>query len=176
MKKYIFKRFGLCLFLFLCCWMKGIAQNGIQKFFEDYTGDEKFTEVIITPKMFQMIARLDLNDPDAREIKNILADLKSLHILTTANNPNFYYKDALTRFKSTDYETLMTVRSKEENIRFLTKEDSKGLIKELLLLVGGKTEFVLISFVGNIDLNKISQLANKLDVKGMEHLKDLNKK
>jgi hypothetical protein len=99
-----------------------------------------------------------------------------LHILTTANNPNFYYKDALTRFKSTDYETLMTVRSKEENIRFLTKEDSKGLIKELLLLVGGKTEFVLISFVGNIDLNKISQLANKLDVKGMEHLKDLNKK
>jgi hypothetical protein len=152
------------------------AQNGIQKFFEDYTGDEKFTEVIITPKMFQMIARVDLKDPDAQEIKNILADLKSLHILTTATNASFYYKEALTRFKSTDYEVLMTVRDKDENVRFLTKEDGNGVIKELLLLEVGKKEFVLISFVGNIDLAKISRLANKLDVKGLEHLKDLNKK
>ncbi len=172
MKKHIFK----LLFCFLLLPMFGIAQNGIQKFFEDYTGDENFTEVIITPKMFQMIARIDLKDPDAQEIKNILADLKSLHILTTETNPLFYYKEALNRFKSTDYEVLMTVRDKDENVRFLTKEDSNGVIKELLLLVGGKKDFVLISFVGNIDLAKISRLANKLDVKGMEHLKDLNKK
>jgi Domain of unknown function (DUF4252) len=172
MKKHFLK----LLFCSLMFPMLGSAQNGIQKFFEDYTGDEKFTEVIITPKMFQMIARVDLKDPDAQEIKNILADLKSLHILTTENNSLHYYKDALTRFKSTDYEVLMTVREKDENVRFLTKEDSNGVIKELLLVVGGKKDFVLISFVGNIDLAKISRLANKLDVKGLEHLKDLNKK
>jgi hypothetical protein len=34
----------------------------------------------------------------------------------------------------------------------------------------------MLSFVGNIDLNKISQLAKKLDVKGVEHLDRLDER
>ena len=69
----------------------------------------------------------------------------------------------------------MTVRDKESNVRFVTKE-SNGLISELLLLVGGKDEFVMMSFVGNIDLNKIAKLAKKLDIDGAEHLDKVKKK
>ena len=47
------------------------------------------------------------------------------------------------------------------------------MINELLLLVGGKDEFVMVSFIGNIDLNKISKLAKVLDVEGAEHLDKL---
>ena len=59
-------------------------------------------------------------------------------------------------------------------MRFVTKENN-GIISELLLLVGGKDEFVMMSFVGNIDLDKISKLAKKLDIDGAEYLEKANK-
>ena len=149
-------------------------EDAISKYFDQYVEDENFTVVYITPKMFQMISKLDLKDKDAREIKEVLQDLKGLRILTTEKNTLQYYKEAISKFNTKEYELLMTVRDKDENIRFWTKEKG-GIISELLMLVGGVKEFVMISFIGNIDLEKISKLANKMDVDGMEHLKELKK-
>lgn len=152
------------------------AQNdAISKYFDQYVDDDNFTVVYITPKMFQMISKLDLKDKDARDIKEVLQDLKGLRILTTEKNGLQYYKEAISKFKTNEYELLMTVRDKDENIRFWTKE-SGGIISELLMLVGGTKEFVMISFIGNIDLDKISKLANKMNVDGMEHLDQLKDK
>ena len=100
--------------------------------------------------------------------------MKGLRILQTEKNAMQYYKEVIAKFKPTEYELLMTVRDKGENVRFWTKE-SGGVISELLMLVGGVKEFVMISFIGNISLDKISKLANKMNVDGMEHLKDLKK-
>ena len=148
--------------------------DAITQYFDKYMDDENFTVVYITPKMFQMISKLDLKDPDAKEIKEVLQDLKGLRILQTEKNAMQYYKEVIAKFKPTEYELLMTVRDKGENVRFWTKE-SGGVISELLMLVGGVKEFVMISFIGNISLDKISKLANKMNVDGMEHLKDLKK-
>ena len=148
--------------------------DAITQYFDQYMDDENFTVVYITPKMFQMISKLDLKDPDAKEIKEILQDLKGLRILQTEKNAMQYYKEVIGKFKPTEYELLMTVRDKNENVRFWTKE-SGGVISELLMLVGGVKEFVMIIFIGNISLDKISKLANKMNVDGMEHLKDLKK-
>lgn len=148
--------------------------DAITQYFDQYMDDENFTVVYITPKMFQMISKLDLKDPDAKEIKEVLQDLKGLRILQTEKNAMQYYKEVIAKFKPTEYELLMTVRDKGENVRFWTKE-SGGVISELLMLVGGVKEFVMISFIGNISLDKISKLANKMDVDGMEHLKELKK-
>ena len=148
--------------------------DAITRYFDQYMDDENFTVVYITPKMFQMISKLDLKDPDAKAIKEVLQDLKGLRILQTEKNAMQYYKEVIGKFKPTEYELLMTVRDKGENVRFWTKE-SGGVISELLMLVGGVKEFVMISFIGNISLDKISKLANKMNVDGMEHLKDLKK-
>jgi hypothetical protein len=68
----------------------------------------------------------------------------------------------------------MTVRDEGTNVEFLVK-DTGDIINELLLLVGGD-EFVMMSFVGNIDLDKISKLANSLDIDGAQHLDKLEDK
>jgi CII-binding regulator of phage lambda lysogenization HflD len=60
-------------------------------------------------------------------------------------------------------------------VRFWTKENN-GIINELLMLVGERNEFTMISFIGSIDLNKISKLSNKVKIDGMEHLKDIKNK
>jgi hypothetical protein len=51
--------------------------------------------------------------------------------------------------------------------------DKGNIIEELLLLVGSPDEFVLLSLTGKIDLDKISELSNTLDVQGLEHLDKL---
>jgi Domain of unknown function (DUF4252) len=95
--------------------------------------------------------------------------------LQTEHNAVQMYKEVISQFKATEYDLLMTVRSKDDNVRFWTKE-SNGLINELLMIVGDRDEFTMISFIGNIDLNKISKLSENLKIDGIEHLKDLKDK
>lgn len=161
---------GVC-FTPLSIWAQ---QDAITKYFEQYMDDEKFTMVYITPKMFQMISKLNLKDKEGQELKEVLQDLRGLRILHTEENGLQYYKEAMSKFKTQEYELLMSVRDKNENVRFWTKEKD-GIIDELLMLVGEPEEFTLISFIGKINLDKLSKLSNNIDVDGMEHLKKLKK-
>lgn len=150
--------------------------DAISKYFNKYMEDDAFTVVYLSPKLFQLLGKLDieeLEDEDAEAILEVVDDLKSLRVLTTDENAEGYYNEAVKTINTKDYEVLLTVRDEGENVQFLIK-DQGNIINELLLLVGGVDEFVMVSFVGNIDLDKISQLAKKLDVDGVEHLDKLD--
>jgi len=155
------------------------AQNdAISKFFGNYMEDDDFTSVYISPKMFQMISKLDLSntdDPDAKATMEMIKDIRGLRILTSEKNPLVLYKEAISKFSTSEYEVLMTVKDGGENVRFWIKE-TDNTINELLLLVGGKDEFVLLSFIGKIDLNKIAKLSQSIDIKGAEHLEKVKGK
>lgn len=150
--------------------------DAITKYFDKYLNDESFSVVYISPKMFDLVSKLDVDDMD-QDTKDVLKDLKGLWILTKNSDGQKYYQEAMNILNTKEYETLMTVRDGDSNVRFWVKEDpaNSNRINELLLLVGGE-DFALISFIGNIDLKKISKLSDKMDVKGMEHLEDLDKK
>lgn len=163
MKKCI----GILAILFYGSFSLFAQNDAITKYFDKYVEDEQFTVVYISPKMFQMIAKLDMDEVD-QDTKDVIKGLKGLRILTTEHNGRKYYDEAIAKFNTSEYELLMTVRDKSEDVRFFVK-DSGDIVNELLLLVGGD-EFVMLSFVGEIDLNKISKLANSIDVKGVKHL------
>lgn len=148
------------------------APNAIDKYFSQYVDDKNFTVVYISPKMFQMLDKLKLEgmeDADGKAVLDIAKDLRGLRILTTEENPKTYYKEAKSKINTKEYEVLMTVRDHDgDNVEFLVKDEpgSNGnIISELLLLSGGEDEFVLISFVGKISLDKISRLANSMEDK-----------
>lgn len=147
--------------------------DAIEKYFNQYVDDDNFTVVYISPKMFEMVSKIAPDDMDP-EVKSVIKDLKGLRILTTEYNVEAFYKEAKSKINTNEYEVLMTVRDDGTNVEFLVK-DSGDIINELLLLVGGD-EFVMMSFVGNIDLNKIAKLANTIDIDGMEHLENLEDK
>ncbi len=139
-------------------------EDAISKYFAKYLDDERFTVVYVSGKMFEMINKMEINldDDEAAAILSVCKDLKGLRILTTEENGFQFYKEALKIINKNEYETLMTVREgKSENVQFLVKDSNGGnIINELLLLVGGENEdFVLISFIGNIDLNEVSKLS-----------------
>jgi len=164
-------------FLFLGISFNAQAQSdAIEKYFEKYVDDERFTVVYISGKMFSMISKIApediVDDPEAEAALEVAKDIKGLKILTSDEVGPELYKEAIGLINTKEYETLMTVRDGGENVRFLVK-DTGDIINELLLLVGGEENFVLLSFVGNIDLNKISKLANQIDIDGAEHLEKL---
>ena len=152
--------------------------DAITKYFNKYMEDEAFTVVYLSPKLFELLGKLDideLEDKEAEAVMEVVEDLKSLRVLTTEENAEKYYNEAVNMINTKEYEVLLTVRDDEENVQFLIK-DQGNIINELLLLVGGTDEFVMVSFVGNIDLDKISKLAKKLDVDGVEHLDKLDER
>jgi hypothetical protein len=162
------------IFLALFISVTAFSQNtAIDKYFSAYENNEEFTVVFVSPKMFNMIATATKDGKS--DVADLVKDIKGLKILTTEKNAGKYYAEALKKIPTTEYEVLMTVKDKGENVKFLTK-GSGDVVDELLLLVGGGDKFVLMSFVGKLDLNKISKLANKLDIQGGEHLDKLKNK
>jgi hypothetical protein len=152
--------------------MNASAQNdGITRFFKQYEDDERFTMVFVSPKMFQMVAKIETDDEDWNNIREIVKDLGGLRVLTADSIQDgvAMYKSALARVPQNEYAELLTVRDGKENVRFWIK-DSGNIIEELLLLVGSENEFTMLSFVGKIDLDKISQLSKTLDIDGAQHL------
>lgn len=155
------------------------AQNdAISKYFDKYLDDDNFTVVYVSGKMFSMIAKIDieeLKDEEAQVILDVAKDIKGLRVLVSEENPKQYYKEARKLINPKDgYEVLLTVRDKGDNVNFWIKENN-NVIEELFLLVGSEDEFVMVSFLGKLDLNKIAQLADKIEMSGAEHLQKIGK-
>lgn len=155
---------------FLCCLSTSIVNaqaDAISKYFNQYLEDDRFTVVYISPKMFQLFKKMDLqlDDDEADAVMDVVEDLRGLRILIAEENSNGLYQEATSKIDTKEYETLMTVRSKNEaNVQFLIKDEGDlDYVNELLLLVDSDDSFVLMSFVGRMDLKKISKMAEEFD-------------
>lgn len=161
----------LPLFLLAAKFNLSAQNDAITRFFEKYYEDERFTVVYISPKMFQLVSKIETNDEEWNNVREIVKDITGLRVLAADSIEDglSFYKDALSKVPKTEYEELLTVRDGKENVRIWVKDEG-NIIEELLLLVGSPDEFVLLSFTGKIDLDKISELSKTLDVEGAEYL------
>jgi hypothetical protein len=151
------------------------AQDAISKFFSKYQNDESFNQVNISSKMFGLITNMEIETPEDKDIAEAISKLKGLKILQKedARNARDLYKEAFSLIPK-DYEELMTVRDKDKDIKFMIKE-AGGKISELLMVMGGNSEFMVLSLFGEIDLKQVSRIGKKMDVKGLENLHNMNK-
>jgi hypothetical protein len=51
-----------------------------------------------------------------------------------------------------------------------------NVIQELLMIAADKDDFTLMSFVGNIDLDKLARLSSEMHIQGMDKLKNVKRK
>lgn len=154
------------------------AQQGsaIDRFFQKYESDQSFTLISVTPKMFSMFTKLDINSSEGQSFLKVIKKIRGLKILAREDTKDGgkLYREAsalLTR----EYEELMTVRDGKDDLRFLVKENAQGNIAELVMLIGSDTEFLAMSLVGDIDLAEISQIAGGMNIDGFDKLKKLKK-
>lgn len=154
------------------------AQNdAIAKFFTKYQNDESFSQVTVSGKMFSMMANIDGDTPEEKAMINSISKIKGLKILSKseARNSRELYKEAISMIPSKDFEELMSVRDKDKDMKFFTKE-SGGKISELVMVMGGNEEFMVMTIFGEIDLKDISKIGKSVNIEGMENLDKINEK
>jgi hypothetical protein len=153
------------------------AQDAISKFFSKYQNDETFSQVTVSSKMFGLFTNMEAESEEDKEILSAISKLKGLRILAKddARNARTLYKEAFTLIPMKEYEELMSVRDKDKDMKFLIKE-SGGKISELLMIMGGNEQFMVLSLFGEIDLKQVSRIGKKMNVDGLDNLKKMDKK
>lgn len=156
----------LMLLGFLCLATVTQAQaDAISKYYSNYLEDDRFSVIYISPKMFQMMDKLviEMDDEETEAIAEVVSDLRGLRILAADTNARQLYEEALQTINTSEYEVLMTVRNKaEDDVQFLIKDEG-DIVNELLMIVGSDDNFVLMSFVGNINLDKVAKLSESFE-------------
>ncbi|MEZ4988009.1 MAG: DUF4252 domain-containing protein, partial [Saprospiraceae bacterium] len=138
--------------------------NAIDTYFQDYVEDERFSVVYVSPRVFQLFEKMssekmDMDEREATAFRDMASDLRGLRILSTDITPAKFYDEAQRKINTKLYEPLVTIRERNGGkTSFLLRENSQGVIEELLFISYGTEEFTLMSFVGNLNLDKIMKL------------------
>ncbi|NNE29707.1 MAG: DUF4252 domain-containing protein [Saprospiraceae bacterium] len=167
----------ISIFLLTCFMAVSLSaqDNVITKYFSDFQQDENFTKVNVSSKMFSLFTEIDGEDEAEKAVLEAMSKLKGVKALvsdTESDGPRLY-KEALKRItKDGSYEELMSVEDGEENVMFMIRSQG-DTIAELILILKGGNDFMLMSLFGEIDLNQIAKISKVLKISGMEEFGQL---
>ena len=159
----------------VCIGLSANAQNDVvTKLFNDYYDDENFTKISVSSKMFELFTHIEPGDEDEDDILEAVSKLKGLKVIAadSVGNSKKLYDDAVKKVSKSGYDELMEVKDAEEDMKFMIM-DYNGKITELVMVVGGRKKFVIMSLYGEIDLKSISKLSKGMSIKGLEHLEHI---
>lgn len=169
MKKYF-------ILVMLFCASAGLsAQNkAIEQLFQKYSDREGFTSVVITKNMFQLFANVD--NPSEDDFLKTVKNLDFIKILSVKgeNDGKAFYEEIQSAIPEKDYKELMTIKESGSHVKFLTLEKD-GVIRELIMISGGKEESAMIWMAGVIDMKTVSKIAKGMQIDGMENLEKVEK-
>ena len=133
------------------------AQTAFDKVYQKYAGNENITTVEISQKLFALCASA-VSDQDA-ETKQLIEGLKGIKIIVYENIESAVLgKSMYKEFESalpSDLEELMTVNSDGDKVKMLGRIVKENIVDEMILLVEGDGEFVMIQISGTLDFTKI---------------------
>ena len=144
--------------------------NAVSKHFSQFQRDTSFTKISVTSRMFSLFADIDAEDPDQAELLEAMSKLKGIKGLVKEDNGSSrdMYFDAVDKIAADgSYEELMTIEDAQENVQFMIREEG-DIIQELMMIVGGNRQFVVMTLYGEIDLNSIAKLSKVMGIKGLE--------
>ncbi len=188
MKKYI----TITVMAILMMPITGMAQD----IFEKYSDSDKVSYVSIKPKMFQMLAKIDIDTDDA-EAKAYMDMVNSITSFKTMATGDKVIAGDVTKWvtsRSASLEELMEVKDNGVVMKFYVKQGKdEDHVSELLMFINGleaamkdseikingenrTIETVVILLTGDIDLNQISKLTQKMNLPGGKELEKKSKK
>jgi hypothetical protein len=173
--------------------LTAMAQNDI---FEKYSENDNVAYASIKPKMFQMLAKIDVdtNEEQAKEFMDMVKSITSFKTLATDDKAIAADMAKWITKRSSTLEELMEIKNDGVVVKLYVRDGkTEDHVAELLMFVNGLdaimkdaditingkkkgAESLIVSFVGDIDLNYISKLINAFDLPGGKELEEKNKK
>jgi hypothetical protein len=152
------------------------AQSQFDKF-EDIEG---VTSVVVNQKAFSLMSKIGAESDE--EYLDLIKNIESLKVFATesATVAKQMETEVKKYLQQSNLEELMRIKEGGNNVMIYIKEGkTDDYVKELFMFVkgsdGDSNESVIISLTGNIDLNQIAKLTDKMNLPGGEHLKKANK-
>jgi hypothetical protein len=160
-----------------------------QKQFDKFHDMDDVQTVIVTQKAFELMAVIKTGDDEADEYLELVKELNSLQVIVSENKDIAEQMkiEANNYIEQENLSELIRVKDDSTKVKIYTKDGTDvSHISELFMFVEGiskhmegsdrKPEAVIVSITGDIDLNKISELTNQMNIPGGEHLKKAEKK
>tara|TARA_R110002020_G_scaffold411062_1_gene620735 strand:- start:2228 stop:2758 length:531 start_codon:yes stop_codon:yes gene_type:complete len=166
--------------LVLCFSATAFAQDNFDKF-EDMKG---VTSMVMTPKMFKLLGKVDLNssDPEMQNYIDLVNNLDNIKMYTSTdeNVSQQMRTDVKSYLGSANLEELMRVKDDGKNVKFYYKPGKNDdYVREFMMFLDGDLDgdkrTVIIKITGDIDLKQISKLAKDINFPGGEELKNVKK-
>lgn len=163
----------------------GVAQQDI---FEKYSDNENVSFVSIKPKMFQMLAKIDIDveDEEAKAYLDMVNSITSFNTIATGDAVISGNISKWVASRSTSLEELMEVKDNGVAMTFYVKEGKDAdHVSELLMFVNGleaaasqsgintgsrALETIVVSLTGDLKLSQISKLTKKMNIPGSDAL------
>ena len=144
-----------------------------QSFFDKLEDMDGVDVVVVTKDAFEMISKfknVKIEDNETLKVFEMIQELKELKVFSTdnasiANKMDGMVKDAIKQKNLTEF---MRVKSDDSRVKIYMKTGkNKDYVSEVLMFVKGinkktkeNVDSVIISLTGNIDINKLSDLAD----------------
>jgi Domain of unknown function (DUF4252) len=154
-----------------------------QTTFDKFDGQDDVTSIIVNKKMFDLMSKvkMEASDKEAQKYLSLIKKLDNLRVFTTTSvrAASEMKASATSYMKTGGLEELMRVNDSGKNIKIMVKSGSSdSQIKELLMFIEGSgkgNQTVLMSLIGDFDLNEISTLTDRMKIPGGEDLKKATK-
>ena len=144
-----------------------------QSFFDTLEDMDGVDMVVVTKDAFKLISKfknISSSDNEGLKVFQMIQELKEFKMFSTkdagiANEMDSLFKKAIKKKRLTE---LMRIKEDESRIKIYVKSTkNKDFVSEVLMLIKGldkKTqgysEALVVSLTGNIDINKMSKIAD----------------
>lgn len=154
-----------------------------QSVFDQFEGIETVSAININKKMFELMSKvkLDTSDKETLQYMSLIKKIDNLKVYRTQNE-RIAMQMRLTSekyIKAIGLSELMAINDGGKMVRIHSKQgSSETQLKELLLFIEDpKTkETVLMSIIGDFDLNEVPALTDKMKIPGSAELRKAGKK
>jgi hypothetical protein len=151
-----------------------------QSVFDKFEDQEGITSVVVNKKMFSLLSKMEVKDKSEQLYVNLIKKLENLRVFVTQSDKKLDEMKAVADkyIKSSSLEELIKINEKGKNVKIYVKSGaSESQIKELMMFVqgSGTEETVLMSLIGDFDLNELSVLTDKMNLPGGDDLKKASK-
>ncbi len=143
-----------------------------QSLFDKLEDTDGVDVVVVNKEAFELLSsfKVDSDNNEAMQVFKMIQDLNELKVFSTndktiADNMNSLVGKAV---KSSKLIELMRIKEDDSRVKIYVKTTSKkDIVSEVLMYVkgidkksGGASEAVIVSLTGNIDVNKLSEIAD----------------
>lgn len=140
-----------------------MAQDFVSKYMQECKHDTVLHCISVSPKMMEEVLKTDAENEEQEEMRRIMANLRSMQIVSAKTNGEFYFAKAeeMVEKNVNRFEPFLSYNDSIENCRIMVRK-KEGIIIELVMLSHIDDYFRVINFTGNMNDEFIDSLAKTM--------------